>query len=160
MTTASLQEVKQELNHLPSAKLVELCIALAKYKKENKEFLGYLLFESYNKNKFIASIKMNMDSLFSELSNQKNFYFLKKNLRKILRIVNKYCKYIGDKSATAELLIYYCSKIKEAKIPLHQSIALENIYLSQLKKIKAIINILHEDLQQDYFSELTKLDLK
>ena len=38
MKAPSLSEVKKELNLLPAVELVELCLALAKYKKDNKEF--------------------------------------------------------------------------------------------------------------------------
>ncbi|MBC7861863.1 MAG: hypothetical protein IAF38_02745, partial [Bacteroidia bacterium] len=56
MKVISLQELKKEFAQLPPEELVELCIALAKYKKDNKEYAGYLLFESHNKKLFIKEI--------------------------------------------------------------------------------------------------------
>ena len=46
MRSASVHEIKQELLTLKPAELVELCLRLAKFKKENKELLNYLLFEA------------------------------------------------------------------------------------------------------------------
>ena len=46
MDTASISVVKKELKNLDNEKLIELCLRLAKHKKENKELLSYLLFEA------------------------------------------------------------------------------------------------------------------
>jgi len=154
MNTASLQEVKSELQNLSEKELIELCTSLAKYKKDNKEYISYLLFQSQNKLGYIQEIKDEIETLFGDINGLKNVYFIKKSLRKILRILNKYCKYIGDKSTTADLLLFYCLKMKENEIPLKNSVALENIFLSQIKKIKVLSSTLHEDLQEDYLREL------
>ena len=45
MKTASIQELKQELQGVAPGKLLELCLRLARFKKDNKELLTYLLFE-------------------------------------------------------------------------------------------------------------------
>lgn len=48
MKTATIAELKSELGNVPAPQLAELCIRLAKFKKENKELLTYLLFEAYD----------------------------------------------------------------------------------------------------------------
>ena len=50
MTTTAygLQHIKKEIQHLPTEQLAELMLRLARYKKENKELLTYLLFESHD----------------------------------------------------------------------------------------------------------------
>ena len=48
MKTASIQELKQELQATSQTKLLDLCLRLAKFKKENKELLTYLLFEAHD----------------------------------------------------------------------------------------------------------------
>src|ERR1017187_2781400 len=116
MNIPSLQEVKEELKELPPKQLLELCLQLAKYKKDNKEYLGYLLFQSRDRDVFIAEIKSEIDNRFLEIKELTNLYPIRKGLRTTLRIINKYCKYIGDKSVTAELLIYFCRQIKNSKI--------------------------------------------
>lgn len=157
MKAAALSDLKKELQELEPAQLAELCINLAKYKKDNKEYLGYLLFESHDKAAFIIRIKNELDILFTELSPQTNLYFAKKGLRRILRILNKYIKYIGEKDAAAELLIYFCKKLKHSGIPIQKSVQLTNLFEQQLKKINAHIATMHPDLQYDFLKELEEI---
>ena len=44
MKAATLNELKHELSHLPAEELLDLCTRLARFKKENKELLTFLLF--------------------------------------------------------------------------------------------------------------------
>ncbi len=154
MKTSSISELKKELNELPQKQLVELCLHLAKYKKDNKEFLDYLLFQAHDKTSFITAVKEEIDLHFDELKAQSNLYYVKKSLRKLLRIMTKYCKYISDKALAADLHIYFCRKMKASGIHYHKSQLLINMYEQQLKKINTLINGLHEDLQQDYLNDL------
>jgi hypothetical protein len=149
MKAISISEIKQELSDLPQSKLLELCLKLAKYKKDNKEFLTYLLFSNNDTEEYIDSIKAVIHNLFTEM-NTTNLYFIKKSLRKILRVTNKYIKYTSSKQIEAELLIYFCTTIKSFKIPIDKSTALSNLYNTQVKKINDAIATLHEDLQYDY----------
>jgi hypothetical protein len=43
MKAASILELKQELQHTSSKEIVELCLRLARFKKENKELLTFFL---------------------------------------------------------------------------------------------------------------------
>ena len=157
MKSGSLSEIKKELQELQPKQLAELCIALAKYKKDNKEYLDYLLFESHDKNGFVTQVKQLVDENFTELNPDTNLYYAKKSLRKILRIINKYIKYIGDKATAAELHIYFCRKLKESKIPIEKSARLVNLKAAEIKKIKTLIDALHEDLQYDYLKDLEEI---
>ncbi len=157
MKTATLNELKKELHELPQKQLVELCLSLAKYKKDNKEFLDYLLFEAHDKTNFVAEVKKQIDSHFSELKTQSNLYFVKKSLRKLLRLITKYCKYISDKALAADLHIYFCKKLKLSSIQYQKSQLLINMYQQQLKKINTLLKSLHEDLQNDYLRELEEI---
>ena len=150
MKSASLNEIKKELQILPSADLIELCIGLAKYKKDNKELLGYLLFESGNKTQFIAEVKLEIIEQITSLKSQTSLYFVKKGLRKTLRLISKYSKYINDKGLSAELYIHFCKQLKYSGIPYHRSQMILNLYDQQLKKIHSLIETLHEDLQFDF----------
>ena len=156
MKTASLNEIKQELSNIPQEELLELCLRLIKFKKENKELIGYLLFEANDLNSYIHNVKLEIDENFQAI-NQSNLYFAKKSLRKILKITNKYIKYTTSKDAEVELLIYYCHKIKTSGIEVNRSAALINLYNNQIKKIRGVIEMLHEDLQHDYNKEIEKL---
>jgi len=153
MKPATSNELKQELMAASPKKLLELCLRLARFKKENKELLTYLLFEAHDEEAYIQSIKNDMDGQFAQLS-QINLYLTKKSLRKILRSVNKYIRYTGSALVETELLLWFCKNINAAKIPFHKSTALTNLYHQQIKKINAAIGLLHEDLQHDYLKEL------
>ncbi len=157
MKASSISDLKKELHELPQKQLVELCLHLAKYKKDNKELLDYLLFHAHDKASFVNTVKTEIDEHFIELKTQANLYYIKKSLRKLLRIITKYCKYISDKALAADLHIYFCQKIKAFGIPYHKSQLLVNMYEQQLKKINTLINGLHEDLQQDYLNDLEKI---
>lgn len=157
MKSGALSDIKKELQELEPKQLAELCIALAKYKKDNKEYLDYLLFEAHDKSGFVTQVKEEVNKQFLELHPDTNLYYVKKSLRKILRIINKYIKYIGDKAVAAELHIYFCDKLKASKIPIHKSARLVNLKAGEIKKIKALINTLHEDLQYDYLKDLEKI---
>jgi len=157
LKVSSISELKKELHELPQKQLVELCLSLAKYKKDNKEFLDYLLFQAHDKQSFISAVKSEIDEHFEELKSQSNLYYVKKSLRKLLRIITKYCKYVGDKAAAADLHIYFCVKLKQSGIPFHKSQLLINMYEQQLKKINTLVASLHEDLQQDYLNEIEKI---
>lgn len=156
MITASLHEIKKELHTLDPETIAGLCMRLAKYKKENKELLNYLLFEAHHEQAYVASVKETIDELFTTLP-PRNLYLIKKTLRKILRFVNKQIKYSGIKETEVELRIYFCAKIKEAKIPLTNGTVLFNLYQQQLNKINAALDKLPEDLQADYQQEVERL---
>jgi hypothetical protein len=157
MKAASLSEIKKELHEVPPGQLVELCLRLAKYKKDNKELLSYLLFESHDLQTYIESVKQQIDEEFGDSPARGHVYYIKKHLRKILRTVNKQIKYTGSKTAEIELLLYFCLKIKESGIRLYDSPQLINLYQGQLKKIAKSISQQHEDLQYDYLKQLEEL---
>ncbi|MHB8258774.1 MAG: hypothetical protein ACYDCN_01935 [Bacteroidia bacterium] len=155
MKTYSLHELKNELQELPPNELLEICIRLTKFKKDNKELLSYLLFEASDKKAFIQDVKAEIDEHIRALQSQSNAYYAKKGLRKLLRILSRYSKYINDKALSAEVLIYLCLQLKQTGI----AYVLTKIYEQQLKKINALLITLHEDLRQDYLSDLEKISV-
>ncbi|HUP13907.1 MAG TPA: hypothetical protein VM187_16915 [Niastella sp.] len=158
MRSASIQELKQELLNMPPADLTELCLRLAKFKKENKELLTYLMFEAHNEPGFIQSVKAEVDEQFTEI-NKSNLYYVKKTLRKILRNINKHIKYSGSSQVTVELLIYFCKSIQDMGIPIEKNAVIANLYRGQVDKINKILLGMHEDLQHDYSREVASLAL-
>jgi hypothetical protein len=156
MKTASISELKQELVNFTQQELCEICLRLAKFKKENKELLTYLLFEENDLQGYIENVKSEIDAQFAGL-NTSHLYFAKKTLRKILRIAGKHIRYTGSKQAEAELLIHFCLRLKNAGISFENSPVLVNLYQHQIKKINATIATMHEDLQYDYIKALNAL---
>lgn len=156
MKAASVSEIKKELQESANPKLVELCLRLAKFKKENKELLTYLLFEEHDNVGYIKGVKDELDILFEGI-NKSNVYFVKKTLRKILRTINKYSRYSGLATVEAELLIYFCKQMRSLDIPINSNAVLNNIYQNQLTRIHKALAGLHEDLQYDYRKEMAGL---
>ena len=156
MKAATINELKQELLNENPAKLVELCIRLARFKKENKELLTYLLFEAHDTEAYIKSVIQEMDSNF-EIINKSNAYFVKKTLRKILRITNKFIRYSGSDIVATELLIHFCKTVQQMDRSITTNQVIINIYQNQLKKINKAIAAMHEDLQYDYLKEVKDL---
>lgn len=157
MKTASLKEIKYELSTLSQKELMELCLRMSKYKKENKELLTYLLFEADDEAAYVESVKRMMDEQFAEV-NLNSFYFATKNVRKILRLVKKYIRYSKNKESEVELMIYFCASLNQLKQPLGRSIVLQNIVRRQVVSIRKAILRLHEDLQYDYNLELDQIE--
>lgn len=156
MQTSTLAQLKKELQMLPQPQLVELCVRLAKYKKENKELVHYLLFEATDEQAFIKQVKQEITEQFKEV-NTSHVYYAKKTIRKILRGVNKHAKYSGIAQTNIELLIYFLQHMRKLEKLLYESNQLMNLYEAQIKKIHKELGKLHEDLQYDYQKELEDL---
>lgn len=156
MQTSTLAQLKKELQTLPQPQLVEICVRLAKYKKENKELVHYLLFEATDEQAFIKQVKQEITEQFKEV-NTSHVYYAKKTIRKILRGVNKHAKYSGIAQTNIELLIYFLQHMRKLEKLLYESNQLMNLYEAQLKKIHKELGKLHEDLQYDYQKELEDL---
>lgn len=157
MKAVSVANLKKELQHLSSEELTELCLRLSKFKKENKELLTYLLFESHDETGYIESVQKEIDEQF-ELININSYFYIKKSVRKILRNIKKYARYSLKKETEVELLLYFCQKLKVFKPSIKHNVTLTNIYERQIVLIKKIISTLHEDLQYDYNLMLDELN--
>lgn len=150
MKAATIHEIKQALIGNSAKELAELCLRLAKFKKENKELLTYLLFEASDEELYIKEVNQEISTEMDQIDPGQNLYFAKKSIRKILRIANKHIRYMGSKQAEIAILLQFCQSLKQSGIPFMKSTALNNLYHQQLKKIEKAISTLHEDLQYDY----------
>ena len=156
MKAAALSDIKNELIKLPPKRLVELCLRLARFKKENKELLAFLLFDAEDEQSYVESIKMEIDQAVEEL-NTTNWYFLKKGLRKILRSITKYSKFTNLKESEVEMLLHFVKKMYLMGIVHNRNKAINNLYETQVVKTTKLIDLLHEDLQFDYKIQLGEL---
>ena len=156
MKAVTVKAIKTELSHRSHDEIMELCLRLSKFKKENKELLTYLLFESENEDTFIASVKLEIDEQF-ELINTKTYYFIKKSIRKILRSIKKYIRYSKITETEVILLLYFCKKLSDFEPSIQKNTVLLNIYKRELENVKKKILLLHEDLQYDYNILINKL---
>lgn len=156
MKAVSVVTIKKELEQLTSNELMELCLRLSRFKKENKELLTYLLFESSDEDGYIQTVKTYIDNEF-ELINTKSYFYIKKSVRKILKNIKKYVRYSLKKETEVELLLYFCKKLKHFSPSIKRSTQLQNMYNRQILLSEKIIASLHEDLQYDYNLMLEEL---
>ena len=158
MKAATVTEIKKELKFKSSEELMLLCLRLSRFKKENKELLTYLLFESENEEVYIQGIKEEIDQQFWEI-NTNSFFYIKKSVRKILRGIKKYIRYSPKKETEVELLLYFCKSLNEFTPSIRSNATLTNLYERQIVFITKKVSLLHEDLQYDYTQELDALAL-
>lgn len=158
MKAVTVKEIGQELLNLSPKELRDLCLRLSRFKKENKELLTYLLFESSDEASYIESVEKEIDQQFEQV-NKKSYYFIKKGLRRVLLNTRKYIRYSQNKKTEIDLLIYYCSKLKKFTPSIQRNAALRNLYIRQIAIIREKLGSLHEDLQYDYGLELKALDM-
>ena len=155
ISSYGLQDIKKEIQHLRSEQIIELCLKLARYKKENKELLAYLLFDANDEHSFIEKVKAEAGFMFSQLPSQS--YLAAKSIRKILRLISKYNKFIGSKQAEIEMLLNFCYNYIQYTDKRTSYKPLRLIFFRQIQKINVLINKLHEDLQFDYSQEYNLL---
>jgi membrane-anchored protein YejM (alkaline phosphatase superfamily) len=156
MKAVTVSVLKKELQEHSQQELINFCLTLAKFKKENKELLTYLLFDSQDEDEYIRTVNEEVDVEFSKL-NHTSLYYVKKSIRKILRNIKKYIRYSKKKETEAALLLHFCSKIKELKPRHQQNIQIDNLFHRQLGMAKKAIATLHEDLQYDFQLDIEDL---
>lgn len=157
MEAKTVKELKDELKHLDKLALIETVLRLSKFKKENKELLSYLLFDSERESAYIEEVKKEIDEGFKTM-NTATGYLIKKTARKILRLTKKYIRYSGKKETEIELILHYCRKLIALEAATKKSLVLENIYTRELTRMKKLILGLHEDLQYDYEREVCEIE--
>ena len=156
MKAVSVVTIRKELKHKSNIELAELCLRLARFKKENKELLTYLLFEADDESGYIETVKLEIDAQFSAI-NTSSYFYIKKSVRKILRNLKKYIRYSLNKETEVELLLYFCKKLKLMRPPIQKNTMLKNLYHRTIENTNKKILKLHEDLQYDYGQTLEQL---
>jgi hypothetical protein len=156
MKAVSIKELKEELVNCTPKEMRDLCLRLARFKKENKELLTYLLFESSDEALYVENVKNEVNLQFEQI-NKMSPYLIKKSFRKILRTIRKYGRYSQKKETEVELLVYFCTRIKKFTSSIQKNVGLQNFYNRLIETIRKKITLLHEDLQFDYGTELNAL---
>jgi len=156
MKSATVSELKKELKNSSKEELVDFCIRLVKHKKENKELLTYLLYETEDEDAFVLQVKEEIDELFATM-NTDRYFFMKKTVQKIDRQIKKHIRYSKKTETKIELLLYFCTKLQEMRPVYTGNSIISNVYDRQIVAIENSIGKLHEDLQYDYQMELEEL---
>lgn len=156
MKSRSISDIRKEIAHLDPLEVTTLLLKLAKFSTANKELLSYLLFYTGLEDSFLKEVKAEIDLCFSDV-NPRNAYLTKKTIRKIIRLIKKYAQYASTKTLEIEIRLYFCQKFEEFRLHRLGDPPLNNIYDRERSKIEKLISTLHEDLQQDYLTELANL---
>lgn len=156
MKTATIKEIKIELSSRSPNELLEICLRLSKFKKENKELLTYLLYESNDEESYIQGVKFEIDQHFKQI-NTRNWYIINKSLRKILRTTKTHIRYSQNKQTEVELLTHFCMRLRNMKPSITDHHVLTNLLERQVELIRKSMLGLHEDLRYDYDRILDEL---
>ncbi len=157
MKSASSNEIKAALHNLSPKDILQICMRMSKYKRENKELLTYLLYEADNELQYIENIKKEIDDYFNNLV-VLNFSNMLKKLRKVVRIANKYIKFSGSKNVEVAVLIHICYQLQPFTRQ-NSSTALFNLYNRQIIKIDKALAKLEDDLQYDYKNDIAAIQI-
>lgn len=156
MKTESIVKIRKELQFQSREELLELCLRLAKYKTENKALLTYLLFESHDEDAYINAVKENLEEIFISM-NTDSYHYMKKTIRKILRQIRTFSKYSNKTETEVELLLFFCDQLNELEPSIHKNSTLKNLYDRQIMALDKKIELLHEDLQYEYVTQIQLL---
>lgn len=148
-------DLKKELLQLSNPEIATLCLRLARFKKENKELLTYLLFKANDQDAFVKEYKEEMNLQFSKINGSN--YLIVKALRKISLQMNNQIRYASSEVVKIELLLHYCSNYVNYVNSRSLYKPLRNLFYRNIEKAKAVIQKLHEDLQHDYGNLYTEL---
>jgi hypothetical protein len=156
MKAVTVKDLNKELLIRTPKELRELCLRLSRFKKENKELLTYLLFESSDEESYIINVKMGIDEQFEQI-NTKSPYLIKKSIRKILSGTKKFIRYSQVRKTEVDLLIYFCHKLMAMSPSIKRNVTLVKLYNRQVDAIIKKVSALHEDLQYDYAEDMKML---
>ncbi len=151
MKPEKLSDLKKELLNHNVHELTEICLRLAKYKKENKELLNYLLFDAEQPMEYAEQVKNFLMEDFKSI--QKHYFYSTRSLRKIVRLINRYAKYTGSKQVETELCLWFCINYLNYIDLRTRHKPLQGLLTRQFEKVARLIPKLHEDLQFDYRQE-------
>ncbi len=173
MKAASLSNIKRELKEKTHSELLEYCLSLARFKKENKELLTYIIFEKDNEQGFVDLIKEDIDEAISSIASYSP-YMIKKQLRKILKEIKKNIRFSKNKETEVQLLLHFIKSLKQLPHPhkigtniktgekiyipfMKYETSISNMFGQQVKMIRKAIDKLEEDLQFDYTQLLNEI---
>ena len=156
MQAASIKELKLALEDRTPKEVKTMVLRLARFKKENKELLTYLLFEAHNEQQYVRQIQQEISEQFEQISSH-SWYIIKKQVRKILRQTKTAIRYSGQKETEVALLLHFLKELKELRPPYQRSTVMNNLFIRLLSRTKKVLDGLHEDLQYDYILEMEDL---
>jgi hypothetical protein len=152
MKADSISELKKTLRQLDHDELLDVCLRLAKYKVDNKELLTYLLTKSADEQAYVAEV---CDEISQALPDERVLH--KKTMRKVVRLMDKWIRYSGNKETELEVRIHFCQLFVDRRIDFGRCRVKSNMYATQLKKIEKTLDSVHPDLQFDFRHQMQEI---
>lgn len=156
MEIPSLAQLRKELSFLSEKELIDLVSDLAKFSRENKAYLYFKLNEPMQPGLFVETVKEDLEESF-QTANLKNYHLAKKSAQGIRRKLYKALKLSKNKADQAELILYFCEKMKTYGYLKFKHPVIQKLYELQIQKAEKLIEKLDEDLQYDLTQKINEL---
>lgn len=152
----SLKTIRDELSLLTNKELISIVSALIKFRKDNKELVTYMLFDSKDETVYVKTVIEETNTAMESV-NRFNAKQQIKHIRKVLRNVKKAIKISGNHETAITLLLHFCSIMKEKNLPIYRFKGINLIWERCISQIETEMLKIHEDLRYDYGEELKRL---
>ncbi len=152
MQTESISSLKKALLQMNSDQLVDACLRLARFKKDNKGLLTYLLFLSRDEAGYIDSLCGHIDEQFA-LTPKAH----RKTVRKIIRWMDKCLRFSGIKETEVQVRLHFCQALVSSKTPYQTSRVINNMLTGQIKKTRKAMEKFHKDVRLEYEQQIDLL---
>jgi hypothetical protein len=153
-----LSDLKKELLELSKPELIQLCLRVAKLKRENKELLAYLIFDSDDPLFYAQKLKPEIKEVFEQPF--QHAYYLTKSIRKAMRLITKYYRFTSNKQGETELLIYLVEEFYLSWRNEYRYQALGKVIYRCLEKAQSNLKKIDEDFRADFENPIIELAKK
>ena len=150
-----LSDLKKELLELSKPELIQLCLRVAKLKRENKELLAYLIFDSEDPIFYAQKLKPEIKEVFEQPF--QHAYYLTKSIRKAMRLITKYYRFTSNKQGETELLIYLVEEFYLSWRNDYRYQALGKVIYRCLEKAQSNLKKIDEDFRADFEDPINEL---
>lgn len=155
MEAASLKLIRTELEGLSAEELRTIVGRMARFKKDNKELLTYLLFEANDEAGYIEHIREWIDDSFAA-NTHVSPYYRKKSIMSAMSRLRKYIRYSGQKSTEVELLLHFTKHLVQLPGALRIRVV-NNLAHRNMASAEKALGTLHPDLAYDQRLALEEL---
>ena len=150
-----LSDLKKELLELNKLELIQLCLRVAKLKRENKELLAYLIFDADDPLFYAQKLKPEIKEVFEQPF--QHAYYLTKSIRKVMRLITKYYRFTSNKQGETDLLIYLVEEFHQSWRYEYRYQALGKVIFRCLEKAQTNLKKIDEDFRADFEQPLAEL---
>lgn len=155
MEKFSLSEIRKELSFAGAEELRIICLRMARFKKDNKDHLAFLLFQK-EEPEFIQSVKEEVTEALADIQRM-HVYQARKVLQKTLSMLIKYKKFCLSRVFEIEVMLHFIKTMQSKQISEYTPSYIGQFYKKQQLKLVKILESLDEELFMDYKQEVEDL---